>query len=81
MKADCTIVNTGTIRSDCIFKKGEITLKDISKMLPFQDIMVVKELNGRQLHMALENGVSKFPTYEGKKKYFSFKKKKKNYQF
>lgn len=28
--------------------------------------MVVKELNGRQLHMALENGVSKFPTYEGR---------------
>jgi hypothetical protein len=35
MKADCTIVNTGTIRSDCIFPKGELTLKDISKMLPF----------------------------------------------
>lgn len=35
MKADCTIVNTGTIRSDCVFPKGEFTLKDVSKMLPF----------------------------------------------
>jgi 5'-nucleotidase len=35
MKADCTIINSGTIRSDCIFPKGKLILKDISKMLPF----------------------------------------------
>ncbi|EGR28575.1 ser thr protein phosphatase family protein, putative [Ichthyophthirius multifiliis] len=65
-QADIAILNAGTIRSDCIFEEGEITFQMMCKALPFADVIVVLEMNGFQIVQALENGVSKWPNYDGR---------------
>lgn len=66
MQADCCLINTGTVRSDCIFPKGKITFSMLNKMLPMQDTMVVLEVTGEIIYKALENGVSKYPALDGR---------------
>ncbi|KAL4509211.1 hypothetical protein ABPG72_018142 [Tetrahymena utriculariae] len=66
VQADVTIVNSGTIRSDCIFPEGEINYALLNKALPFPDIIVVQELTGAHILQALENGVSKWPNFDGR---------------
>jgi 5'-nucleotidase/UDP-sugar diphosphatase len=55
-KADVAIINGGAIRTS--IPKGEIKAKDIYKVLPFDNYVVAMRLKGRQIHEALEHGIS-----------------------
>lgn len=56
----------GTIRSDCIFKKGEFRYGDLAAMLPMADEIAVVSCKGSVLLEALENSVSQVPKTEGR---------------
>lgn len=64
-KADCVILNSGTLRSDSIHKKGAFKLRDLVRILPSQYPLISLEITGHQLWKALENGVSQYPKFEG----------------
>lgn len=64
--ADFALLNSGTLRSDCIHSAGPFFLKDLLKILPMIDPMVLLELNGKQVLACLENGVSMYPKLEGR---------------
>ena len=57
---------SGTLRSDLIHPAGELTMKDITMILPMLDEAVVIELEGYRLLQALENSVSMYPKLEGR---------------
>ena len=38
----------------------------LNKALPFPDIIIVQELSGEEVLAALENGVSKYPAFDGR---------------
>ncbi len=65
-ESDCALINTGTVRSDLLFKSGILTMGDIRLMFPYPDLVMQLELTGEQLIIALENGVSKYPALEGR---------------
>ncbi|ORX70929.1 Metallo-dependent phosphatase, partial [Linderina pennispora] len=56
----------GAIRSDKVYETGEVKLRDIMEIFPFDDPVVVVRLTGDQIRRALENGVSKWPAQEGR---------------
>jgi 2',3'-cyclic-nucleotide 2'-phosphodiesterase (5'-nucleotidase family) len=53
--AEVAIINGGDIRTS--IRKGEILLKNIYAVLPFNDYVVAIRLTGRQIREALEHGV------------------------
>ena len=63
---DVTILNNGFLRSDCIFDAGKISFKMMIKMVPVLDNVCLLEVTGKVLLEALENGVSKYPSYDGR---------------
>ena len=64
--ADLAILNSGTLRSDCIHGAGPFFLKDLLKILPMIDPLVLLEIEGTQIIECLENGVSMYPKLEGR---------------
>lgn len=62
--ADAAIINGGGIRTS--LKKGEIKVKDIYSVLPFDNYIVAVKLSGRQIREALEHGVSSVELGEGR---------------
>jgi 2',3'-cyclic-nucleotide 2'-phosphodiesterase (5'-nucleotidase family) len=69
-KADAALLNGGAIRTN--IKRGEIRMKDVYSVLPFDNYMVAVKLTGKQIAEALEHGVSgveeksgKFPQVSG----------------
>jgi len=62
--ADMAIVNGGDIRTS--IKKGEIKVKDVYSVLPFNDYIVAIRLTGREIKEALEHGVSAIEREEGR---------------
>ena len=64
--ADVAIVQSGSIRADRFIEKGDITARDVNDLFPKDDEMVVIEITGEKLLLALENGVSKYPATEGR---------------
>ncbi|XP_063691937.1 mannosylglucosyl-3-phosphoglycerate phosphatase-like isoform X2 [Bolinopsis microptera] len=66
LRADVAILNSGTMRSDCIFPPGKFRMRDLSAILPIMDELLLLECTGSQLLKALENGVSKYPELEGR---------------
>ncbi|XP_014242312.1 uncharacterized protein LOC106662621 isoform X2 [Cimex lectularius] len=65
-KADLVILNSGTLRSDCIHPAGPFTMRDLMMIVPITDPLTVIELTGREIIEALENGVSMYPKLEGR---------------
>ncbi|OXA43429.1 Trifunctional nucleotide phosphoesterase protein YfkN [Folsomia candida] len=63
---DCSLVNSGTLRSDRIHPAGPFTRRDMMTVLPMMDSLVVLNVTGSQLIEALENGVSQYPKLEGR---------------
>lgn len=59
-------VQTGTIRSDCIFPPGPFRFGDLAAMLPMADTLCVIAVPGKVLVEALENSVSQLPKTEGR---------------
>jgi len=62
--ADVTIINGGGIRTS--IKRGEIRVKDIYSVLPFDNYIVAIKLTGKQIRDALEHGVSAVEEEEGR---------------
>ena len=54
--ADIALINGGTIRTS--IKKGELKVKHIYSVLPFDNYIVAVRLTGKQIRQALEHGVS-----------------------
>jgi 2',3'-cyclic-nucleotide 2'-phosphodiesterase (5'-nucleotidase family) len=63
-KADAAIINGGTIRTN--ISRGEIRMKDIYSVLPFDNYIVAIRLRGKQIAEALEHGVSGIEEGEGR---------------
>lgn len=63
---DVYLESAGGFRSDCTFEKGVITLGDFKKLLPWEVFITKLEVTGKQLLSLLENGVSKYPSYDGR---------------
>ncbi|MGM0380074.1 MAG: 5'-nucleotidase C-terminal domain-containing protein, partial [Bacillota bacterium] len=61
--ADIALTNGGGIRAS--IDKGEITRGEVITVLPFGNIVVTKELTGKQIISALENGLSGYPENHG----------------
>ena len=66
VNADCVIINSGTLRSDCITPAGQFTVGDLKKIIPFPDQIILLLCDGKTLHEALENSVSQYPKLEGR---------------
>lgn len=64
--AELGFMNGGTIRSGEQYGPGNITLKDLLQILPFEDTCTVLEATGAVVRAALENGVSQLPKQEGR---------------
>lgn len=57
--ADVALLNGGSIRADSIITPGELTLRDVLSILPFNNELVKIEITGETLRQALEHGVSR----------------------
>lgn len=62
--ADIALTNGGGIRAS--IDVGEITKGEAITVLPFGNIVVLKEVSGADVLAALENGFSKYPAYDGR---------------
>jgi 2',3'-cyclic-nucleotide 2'-phosphodiesterase (5'-nucleotidase family) len=62
--ADAAIINGGGIRTS--INKGEIKVKDVYSVLPFDNYIVAVKLTGVQIRQALEHGVSAVERGEGR---------------
>ncbi len=62
--ADVALLNAGTIRTG--IKKGEIKVKHVYSVLPFDNYIVAIKLTGRQIREALEHGISAVEKNEGR---------------
>ena len=65
--AQAAILNGGTIRGDRTYPAGtQITRKDVMAELPFGNVVVLLELDGRTVRDALESGVAKLEDGAGR---------------
>ncbi|WP_306061177.1 bifunctional metallophosphatase/5'-nucleotidase [Natronococcus wangiae] len=64
--ADLALMNGGGIRSDALYGPGEITNRTIVGILPFPNDVVILEVTGEILRVALENGVSQIEDLSGR---------------
>ena len=62
--ADITLINGGGIRTS--IKKGEVRVKDVYSVLPFDNYIVAIKLTGQQIRESLEHGVSAVEDEEGR---------------
>lgn len=63
-ESDFAIMNGGGLRSG--LTKGDITIGDIYKLLPFDNKVTVVEVTGKSLWDAIENGIAGYPETFGK---------------
>ncbi|KAK7440247.1 hypothetical protein VKT23_017188 [Stygiomarasmius scandens] len=64
--ADGVLICAGTLRGDSQYGPGIITLGDILEILPFDDPLVVLELDGESIWESIEAGLSTWPAQEGR---------------
>jgi len=64
--SDGVFICAGTLRGDSVYGPGNITLGDILEILPFEDPIVVIELDGESIWAALEASLSTWPAQEGR---------------
>ncbi|KAF8630348.1 hypothetical protein AX15_002916 [Amanita polypyramis BW_CC] len=64
--ADGVLISAGTLRGDSVYDPGTITLGNILEILPFQDSIIVLEVDGATLWDALESSLSSWPAQEGR---------------
>jgi len=63
--SDGALLSTGTFRGDSTYGPGLITMGDILEILPFDDPVVVLEVDGETLWNALESSLKLWPAHEG----------------
>lgn len=61
--ADFSITNGGGIRAS--ISRGDVTVKDINTVLPFNNLLTVVELTGDEVYQVMEQGYSKLPETNG----------------
>ncbi|KAI0818817.1 Metallo-dependent phosphatase [Irpex lacteus] len=64
--SDGVFICGGTIRGDSTYGPGVISLGDIMEILPFEDPIVVLEVDGETLWAALESSLATWPAQEGR---------------
>ncbi|KAF8078151.1 Metallo-dependent phosphatase-like protein [Lyophyllum atratum] len=64
--SDGVFICAGTLRGDSTYGPGIVTLGNILEILPFQDPIVVIELDGAAIWDALESSLSTWPAQEGR---------------
>ncbi|WP_051302956.1 bifunctional metallophosphatase/5'-nucleotidase [Psychromonas aquimarina] len=65
--ADIALLNGGAVRGDSFYpKNSQISRRDIVKMLPYRDTVVLLEVTGMQLLAVLENGFSQIENIKGR---------------
>ena len=66
MDSEITIINTGGLRIDSIINEGMLKLGVLKRLLPHNYELVKIKISGENIHKALENAVSKYPSLEGR---------------
>ncbi|CAD8112017.1 unnamed protein product [Paramecium sonneborni] len=66
LDAEISFFNSGTLRADDIIHKGIITYKELDKIFPMPDQIVKFNIKGTNLLRMLENGVGKWPNFDGR---------------
>jgi 5'-nucleotidase len=56
--SDVALINGGSIRADTIISAGELSLRDVLSILPFNNELAKIKVTGATLRLALENGLS-----------------------
>ena len=69
--ADIGLSEGGVLRANKVYPKGPFTLRFVSDVLAWEDEIVVKRIPGHVLIKILENGISKYPMYDGRWPVFS----------
>ncbi|TBU28887.1 Metallo-dependent phosphatase [Dichomitus squalens] len=64
--SDGVFICAGTLRGDSVYGPGPITLGNILEILPFEDPIVVLELDGETIWAALEASLETWPAQEGR---------------
>ncbi|EJD02121.1 Metallo-dependent phosphatase [Fomitiporia mediterranea MF3/22] len=64
--ADGVFLCAGALRGDTVYGPGLVTLGDILEILPFEDSILVLELDGRTIWEAFEAGLATWPAQEGR---------------
>ncbi|KAG2011616.1 flagellar associated protein [Coprinopsis cinerea AmutBmut pab1-1] len=64
--ADATFINAGGIRGDRVYAPGTLLLGDLKTMFPYNDSIVVIQVDGKTLWDAAESGLSSWPEWEGR---------------
>ncbi|KAG6833489.1 hypothetical protein H0H87_006061 [Tephrocybe sp. NHM501043] len=64
--SDGVFICAGTLRGDSTYGPGVVTLGNILEILPFEDPIVVIELDGAAIWDALESSLSTWPAQEGR---------------
>jgi len=65
-RVDICMLNGGTFRADRIIDPGVMTYENILAIVAFNEPIVVKRMKGSQILKMLENGVSKYPSLDGR---------------
>ena len=63
--ADLALLNGGAIRGNRLLPEGPITRRDLRQFLPFDNVLVLVEVRGAALGLALERAVSAYPRPAG----------------
>ncbi|KAJ7702385.1 Metallo-dependent phosphatase-like protein [Mycena rosella] len=64
--SDGVLICAGTLRGDSIYGPGQLTLGDILEILPFEDPIIVIEIDGATIWDALEASLETWPAQEGR---------------
>ncbi|KZT11516.1 Metallo-dependent phosphatase [Laetiporus sulphureus 93-53] len=64
--SDGVFICAGTLRGDSMYGPGTIALGNILEILPFEDSVVVLELDGETIWAALEESLETWPAQEGR---------------
>jgi len=64
--SDGALLTAGTFRGDSTYGPGLVTMGDILEILPFDDPVVVLEVDGETLWDALESSLKLWPAQEGR---------------
>ena len=65
-ETDISLLHGGFVRTNCVQPTGFMSLNLLQKMLEFDDLAVTVELTGAQVLKALENGVSRVESNDGR---------------
>ena len=63
---DLALVTAGTLRSNAIIPKGDITLHVVNELLPMADKIIKLRVPGDVILSLLENSVSQWPAHDGR---------------